>query len=384
MTQSKRNILFLSIPGSVHDQKWMSPVALDPQTSCYFIGVDHQRPLVNFTTKDWLNQNQITLLGTLAPFSIRHLFRTIQQLWWLRRVIVRHHIHQIHIFYAEPHALWALVALIHKIPISLTTRGTDVLRGLKTTFESKMPFNRWLVAPLYRLAFRKIKAITATSQRQQAGLKEIGVSAPISIIRTGVDLAWLSSFTSQKHPKSPNLPYVFFPRLMKPLYNHEFALSALAKLAPEIRSKYAWVFINSDTQNTSYLNRIQSLMNHAGDNIFWLPQQTQAEMMQLYAQASAVVMTPLSDGSPVSAMEAMAFGKPLILGPLPYDDDLFHPSWVYRLNSWDYDEFNSLLEEALTLDTKSEKALEIVQVKGSWEEQMEQFKQLLINLHTPR
>ncbi|MBR9997630.1 MAG: hypothetical protein KFF73_01605, partial [Cyclobacteriaceae bacterium] len=44
-------------------------------------------------------------------------------------------------------------------------------------------------------------------------------------------------------------------------------------------------------------------------------------------------MTPRSDGTPVSAVEAMFYKRPLIIGPIEYDEEIFNEK-VIRLGSW--------------------------------------------------
>ena len=58
-------------------------------------------------------------------------------------------------------------------------------------------------------------------------------------------------------------------------------------------------------------------------------------------------MTPKSDGSPVSGMEAIALNKKLILGPLEYDRDIFSEPNVFYLNSWSTIELSSLIESVI-------------------------------------
>ena len=49
----------------------------------------------------------------------------------------------------------------------------------------------------------------------------------------------------------------------------------------------------------------------------------QESLWATFKKASLAIMTPVSDGTPNSALEAMAANCPLILSDLPYDKDLF-------------------------------------------------------------
>jgi glycosyltransferase involved in cell wall biosynthesis len=83
------------------------------------------------------------------------------------------------------------------------------------------------------------------------------------------------------------------------------------------------VFVNKNSKWVEYVQEIQTLLENAGFKYLFLDTLTQKEIIQTYKSAQLVVMTPMSDGAPVSALETMAAGSPLILPPLDYDQDLF-------------------------------------------------------------
>ncbi len=106
---------------------------------------------------------------------------------------------------------------------------------------------------------------------------------------------------------------------MKPVYNHEFTVGAISKLPADIRTQYSFVFVNADSAYPAYVENIKRLIREVDARIHFLPSLPHEQMLSLYKQAALVVMKPLSDGSPVSAMEAMISKVPVILGPIPYD-----------------------------------------------------------------
>jgi glycosyltransferase involved in cell wall biosynthesis len=63
-------------------------------------------------------------------------------------------------------------------------------------------------------------------------------------------------------------------------------------------------------------------------------------------KASLCIMTPLSDGTPNSALEAMSAKCPLIVSNLNYDLDLFGDS-CFKLKTFDQEELTNLVERAL-------------------------------------
>jgi glycosyltransferase involved in cell wall biosynthesis len=82
----------------------------------------------------------------------------------------------------------------------------------------------------------------------------------------------------------------------------------------------------------------------------------QMTLYQTYKDASLVVMTPKSDGTPVSALEAMICKKPVILPPITYDEDLFKLGTI-KAASMDYQDFTDLikniLEGKISIDTEN-------------------------------
>jgi glycosyltransferase involved in cell wall biosynthesis len=65
-------------------------------------------------------------------------------------------------------------------------------------------------------------------------------------------------------------------------------------------------------------------------------------------------MIPDSDGTPVSAIEAMLAHKPVILGDRPsYDTDLFNDSTVWKTSCSDANQIADKITEVLNLPAES-------------------------------
>ncbi|MER3329554.1 MAG: glycosyltransferase, partial [Candidatus Kapaibacterium sp.] len=98
--------------------------------------------------------------------------------------------------------------------------------------------------------------------------------------------------------------------------------------------------------------KIENIMQGISEVDFvFLPQVSQETILELYKKSSAVVMTPLSDGSPVSAMEAMACGANVILGPIQYDSQIFNTN-VIKLLDWDAEKLAHLITKATNQEHK--------------------------------
>ncbi|MEL6534240.1 MAG: glycosyltransferase family 4 protein [Bacteroidota bacterium] len=376
MKDHPRKVLFLAIPESLHDKKWMEPIAEMPDTTCYLVGVDHTQPRISADYQRWLDDRNIQVLGTLPPFSIRNLGSSWKNLRWLASQVKKHQIPRLHIFFAEPHALWALVAYLTPVRVTLTTRGTDILKGLSQTFASRSPINR-IVSQLYRLAFRKIRGVTATSQSQRAGVLKIKDNLPVEVIRTGVNIDQILNQSHPRHSQAPEGHYVLFPRKMGPLYNHELSLEGIGQLPERLRKAYTWVFVDEDSVHQDYVAQIKEHAAKLDASFVFLPSQSQAEIFQLYSHTTLVVMQPHSDGTPVSAIEAMLFSKPVVLGPLPYDTDLFNADTVYQMADFSTEAWAQQVAEALSHPQKADAALATAKKLGSRTLEMKKFADLL-------
>ncbi len=337
-------ILYLADPHSTHDQKWMRYFINRKGYETYLLPRQHH---MRENLESTLNQADIKFLEPIADFSVSHFFKTIATARRIKRIVRDHHIDLLHIYYAEPNALWSIFQAYFDIPVVITTRGTDVLKTIPEAFTRRDVLNR-IVAFLYRRAFLRASWVTSTSHGQILSIKRLKLRTEgYSIIRTGVDLSSIKADTASYFPMNDDVPYVFFPRLITPIYNHEFALEAIAKLSSSFKESFKMVFIGRDAGNQNYQEELEQMMQKLTDvRIEFLPKQQSQAMYELYKRASLVVMTPMSDGTPVSMMEASLSGCQSILGPLPYDSDILNPN-VVQLSKWDSDELARLMEAKL-------------------------------------
>lgn len=310
------NILFIADPGSIHNMNWMAEMG--KRHTCFLlvrkIDERHVDPIV-------LSDNKVAFLGSIDDFSLRRYFRTRTTAKAITRLVTEHSIDIIHILYAEPNALWASFTGLFGCKVLITTRGTDVLKTIPAFAERKSVLSKW-VAAMYRRAFRKCHGITSTSLAQQEAIKAFTTGIEVNklhCIRTGIDIAAIDRAEAYKSDK----PYVLFPRLMHPIYNHECAIAAIALLGSDMQTNYRFVFVDADTSNEEYSRLIGGLMTQLEAETVWLPRLQPAELYGWMKGAALCVMTPHSDGTSVSALEVLAAGSPLILPRLNYDQDIF-------------------------------------------------------------
>ncbi|MFT6841467.1 MAG: glycosyltransferase involved in cell wall biosynthesis [Psychroserpens sp.] len=339
-------ILFLINPYSIHDQKWISFFTDKEKYECYFITLSEQKDLKSIN--QFSITNNITYLGNVEYVSIRRPIKTIRKLLFIKKIVREHGINLFHIQYAEPNVLWACFRSTINIPIIVTCRGTDVLQTIPSHFKKKDILNR-IIQKLYKSAFNKVDHITVTSIKQKKAIELLSqTSTKISLIRTGINYEEIQIQKESKINKKLEKEYLLFPRYIKPIYRHEFTLEALKRLPNSIKKNYQMVFVGKDGGDLKYQQDLLNIFNQNLDlDIIFLPQQSQSEILFLILNASIVIMNPISDGSPVSAMEAIASNTPVILGPLDYDTDIFNDKTVFKLKEWSEDELSNTIIEIL-------------------------------------
>ncbi len=327
------SVLYLADPNSIHDIKWMSYFSCSKNYQCYV--VSRKKHLSELFQQDkFENDYNIKILGSIDDFSVSRLWVTIPLYFKLRRFIKKYGIDVMHIMYAEPNALVSLITP-NNIKKILTTRGSDVLLTIPGFLKGKGLLNR-VVTSAYRAAFLRFNHITCTSDSQITSVQNIlcrqSHNTTIHLIRTGIDL----SVVNKRLPVDLNpadKKIIFFPRNMRSVYNHELALEAIELLPDKIKKTYQYVFLNSDSADKIYVEKIRDLISKSSaDSVILLPTLSQGQLFTLYDRSELVVITATSDGSPVSAMEAMFFKTPLIIPPLEYDAHIF--GRVTRFPEW--------------------------------------------------
>jgi glycosyltransferase involved in cell wall biosynthesis len=227
------------------------------------------------------------------------------------------------ILYAEPHVGWAYYRNTWQIPIALFTYGTDALVSLPqiTRFTIAGLFRRWL----FKKAFHGLDLVMANSQAQIDAIhKLLPADIPKYIVRIAVQTENMNAFLSAPPPRPIEMPYLIFPRMMQPIYQHEKCIEAIQWLPEPIKNNYRFVFIDADGGNAPYLLNIKMLMEKTSkDGFIWLNRLDKQSLWSYLYHADLCIQIPTTDGSSVTALETMYLNTPLLLGTANYDDDLF-------------------------------------------------------------
>ncbi len=322
-------VLYVADPNSIHDRRWIEAFC---RKGIKCIVVPRWNHFHTWQNNHLKNEVSFNVEQPLPDPSVLHPLREAKGALHIRKLIKKYKVIILHIIYAEPNALWCRFKYIFKIPIFITTHGSDILKTIPSFDQRKGILNR-IVYERYKTSFTYADQITCSSTSQRNSLLQISadLKPKINVIRVGVDLGCV--YQSNFSPLVDGSPFILMPRNMQPIYNHEFTLDAIKLLDEKYKREYSFVFLNSDTKNIEYFNKVKNKANSIDTKFIFFPTLEHKALIGLYKQASLVIMNPLSDGTPVSAMEAMACKVPVILGPVKYDSEIFNDS-VFKVERW--------------------------------------------------
>lgn len=343
------NILYLADHNSIHDVRWINFFADKEGVRCFVIFRSVHKK--NIDVSQNLLRRQVTLLAAIEDPSTVRPWRNFLQSFRLKRLIESNKIHLLHILYAEPNSLWVNWKWLFRTPVIVTTRGTDILKTIPSFFCGKSFLDK-IIARQYRKALREADHLTCTSLSQLESLNRMGIDRFATIVRTGISVELIR--TSNRDVAKVfgiRKPFVLMPRSMRPLYNHEFTLDAISILPRQIRDEFTFVFVNADTQDRNYFEYIKRKADGVASSIIFIESLVHADLISLIKQSSLVVMNPHSDGSPVSAMEAIACEIPVILPPLTYDKVVFGEAFTF--DSWRVESLRDMILKVLAMSHNS-------------------------------
>jgi glycosyltransferase involved in cell wall biosynthesis len=107
---------------------------------------------------------------------------------------------------------------------------------------------------------------------------------------------------------------VLSPRGMSDLYRHEVAVQALAELPEDV--VLVLIKWQSDPAYVAVLERVIADLE-LGHRVRFVPAIPHDQMADTYRLADVVVSLPRTDAFPVTALEAMACGIPIVMGDVP-------------------------------------------------------------------
>jgi len=323
--QSK-NILYIADPNSIHDFKWISFFSQKDDFNCFLIGEKGTYANLNVEQKNNLKSVGINLLSPIDDFSFTSPVKTLKAILSLKRVIKEHEIDTVHAMFGSPQPIWFNFLPSNK-KLLITNRGSDVLVLIKGLYDNRAKMLNKLLYKLIKRGFQKSNYVTCTSSKQIDYLKVdvLKPSTDIQLIKTGVDVDRI-----KKHdlPCELNIAVdkkvVFSIRYIGEVYNMKYQLEGIKKLPKETLDNTQFIFVRGNSCGDKLYNQFKSDLDNINGLDYHIEHSlNQNEVWSLIKRSDLVYMVPKSDGTPNSALEAMASEKPFIMGDLEYNKELF-------------------------------------------------------------
>ena len=370
-------ICYLADGRYVHTHRWMR----------YFSAAGHSVHLISFAPLTMEQLSAVQAAGAVyhgqhENFHLKKFWLTAKSLRFVRRVLSEQQIDLLHCHFLGANAWYGALSRFH--PLVITVMGGDVTGP------------DWRPAPELRerfltpFALRKADLITCWSHKLTGVVKRYArADVPIEVIHGGVDL---NTFVPGPRPqylldrwKLPlDARIVFSPRLMRPLYNlDKIALAAREVCAADPKAYFVFAYPSVST-DIEYEASVRSIVvNHGlAERVRFIGGIDHAEMADHYRVADVMVSVPRTDGTPLSVLESMACGTPVVVSQIPdYDPYYIEPDeTVLDAAAEDSRELAAtimkLLDDRTVANRISKQALERVVRSAGYISQMSRMQQL--------
>lgn len=378
-------VLYIGDPLGIHDPKWISYFSTKGLVEAHMLTYPKEDSRIKESDRKILeDEMKIRLHPPIKYYSVLKPHQTVSASRHLNRIINENRIDIVHALFAAPSAVWALHV---DVPFIITARGSDVLRVIPGLLEQ----NGWhagadrILYNLFDKAFHKAAAITGTSNRQLERIWQMFGTRNMHLVRTGVDVEAIRNADMTHLPAElSGRDFIFLPRFTEPIYNTMLQAEALKLVPAADRQGSEVVLVGGHTPD--YEREVVQTLTDGGWKVTMLRNLSQAQMWATFRKARLSMMTPISDGTPNSALEAMAAGCPNILGAFEYDLDLFGPEFCLRMGTWDPEELASLITDALGTDLSAmtDRAYRNILERGNRNVEMEKLRALYTRLVTGR
>jgi glycosyltransferase involved in cell wall biosynthesis len=323
------NIAYIADISTVHNRKWIEYFALDNNV---IIFCDKKADITQFSQ----NNPDVKVYPILPLYPLSRFWIKSRTVAEMKRIIIANNIDIIHSMYAVPYSIWAY-HLWFKNHI-VTTRGSDILIDYNRTYKTKIGFRNktigYFMRRLVEKALNKAKYISSTSQSQQRVINTfIDDPEKLRLIRTGVNINDFIILNG-KTQRNESITTILSNRSISALYNIDIIIDAFSIVRQKVHGHIRLMLINYNSDKVYYESIIKKINDlNIQDYVQITEEQNIGKLIQTYKNSDVVVMIPSSDGMPVSGIEAMLAKKPLIVGSIDYDNDIYNDNTVWKLKS---------------------------------------------------
>ena len=294
-------LAYLGDPNEVHTRRWLM----------FFVARGHDVHLL--VRSDTVLESPLPdgiVLERMDPFEIRW-YRPGSYLAArraVRRVLDRIGAEVLHVHYLTGYGFWAWLSGFR--PYVITVWGSDVFRTLPTSRRHR----------LYgRVSLRGAAAVTADSVDLAEGAIAAGARRDrTSVVQFGTDTARFSPMPANESLRQRigirTRRLVFSPRVIFPWNRHEDVIRAVATMPEDVG-----LLLSALHADPEYQAGLVELARSVGiaDRMIVLDEIPHAEMADHLRLADVVVSVPETDGTPVTILESLACGIPVVASDVP-------------------------------------------------------------------
>jgi len=367
-------ICYLADGRYVHTHRWLR----------FFSERGHQTSLLSFAAVQPAHIEAVEsagarYLGELEGLHLKRFWRTTGQIARLKKLFREEKIDIVHSHFLGVNSWYAALSGFH--PNVVTVMGGDILG------ENWRPGpdirERWLTP----FALRKADLITCWSSRLTSVVKRYSrPDTPIEVIHGGVDVKQFSPAAAPRDLRDElripaDAKIILSPRLMKPLYNLDKIALAARAIWPHVPNAYFLFAVSADDKNFDYERKVRGML---GDDarVRFMESIPHERMGDFYRLADVTISIPGSDGTPLSVLESLACGTPVLVSNIPnYDPDYIEAEkTVLMAESNDVASIVSsltrMLSDATLRQTLASEGRRRVEAYGSYKAQMTRMEDL--------
>ena len=320
--------------------------------------------------------------GAIDGFHLKRFWLTARSARLLARVLRRERIDVLHCHFLGANAWYAALSGFRPLVITVMGGGDVCGPGWRPRGARAR-----LLTPL---ALRRAALVTSWSHVMARVVRRYcREQTPVEVIHGGVDLRRFGpgpkpAYLRERWGLPPDAKVVFSPRLMRPLSNHHVVAEAAGRvIAGEPRAYFLFAG-PAELWEEEYEGRVREAAASAGaaERVRFVKAIPYQEMADYHRLSDVTVSIPPTDGTPMTVLESMACGTPIVVGDIPdYDPFYFEPGrTVLTVPVGDSGALGDALLRLLR-DTELARGLTAearrrVETHGSYEAQMSRMNEL--------
>ena len=324
--------------------------------------------------------------GELDNFHLKRFWLTAGGLSWLRRLLKREKIDVLHCHFLGANAWYAALSGFRPLVVTVMGGGDVCGPGWKPRGARER-----LLTPF---TLRHADLITSWSPVMAEAVRPYcRDETPIEVVHGGVDLTRFHPGPKPDYLRERlSLPaaakVVFSPRLMRPLSNITQVAAAAGLVIQQLPQTHFLFVAPAEERNEAYETEVRTILREVGaaDNAHFVGAIPHDEMADYHRLADVTISIPSTDGTPMTVLESMACGTPVVGGDIPdYDPYYFAPRETVLTAKYDDPTAiaGALAKLLLEPDYAARLAAEAkrrVEKTGSYEAQMSHMQQLYMEL----